>query len=186
MAYYVINYSKLRIWDFEEYNKMMYLDVDIQVFENIDHLFDAAYGYLYTVMDCFCERQWSHSPQYSIGYCQQCPEKVTWPAEMGSPPFYFTTGMFVFEPSRLTYESPIQTLQASILTSFAEQVSFHSIKITLEKWVVQILMVLSMPNLLSGSDPSLLGIELLNEAHSPEVPLGTLLKYYKDGYDIVR
>ncbi|KAI3961347.1 hypothetical protein MKX01_007061 [Papaver californicum] len=37
-----------------------------------------------------------------------------------------------------------------------------------------------------GSDPALLGIELLNEAHSPEVPLDTLLKYYKDGYDIVR
>ncbi|KAI3883369.1 hypothetical protein MKW92_039615 [Papaver armeniacum] len=40
--------------------------------------------------------------------------------------------------------------------------------------------------LASRSDPALLGIELLNEPHSPEVPLGTLLKYYEDGYDIVR
>ncbi|KAL5078907.1 hypothetical protein RYX36_007328 [Vicia faba] len=32
MAYYVINYSKLRIWAFEEYEKMIYLDGDIQVF----------------------------------------------------------------------------------------------------------------------------------------------------------
>ncbi|KAI3991641.1 hypothetical protein MKX01_038039 [Papaver californicum] len=63
MAYYVINYSKLRIWDFEEYSKMMYLDADIQVIENIDHLFDAADGYFYVVMDCFCEKTWSHSPQ---------------------------------------------------------------------------------------------------------------------------
>ncbi|KAK9119725.1 hypothetical protein Scep_017818 [Stephania cephalantha] len=39
-AYYVINYSKLRIWDFVEYEKMMYLDADIQVYENIDHLLD--------------------------------------------------------------------------------------------------------------------------------------------------
>ncbi|KAI3991640.1 hypothetical protein MKX01_038038 [Papaver californicum] len=41
---------------------------------------------------------------------------------MGSPPpLYFNAGMFVFEPSRLTYESLIQTLQASTPTPFAEQ-----------------------------------------------------------------
>ncbi|XP_028100794.1 galactinol synthase 2-like [Camellia sinensis] len=32
MAYYVINYSKIRIWEFVEYHKMIYLDGDIQVF----------------------------------------------------------------------------------------------------------------------------------------------------------
>ncbi|KAL6958327.1 Galactinol synthase 1 [Sarracenia purpurea var. burkii] len=122
MAYYVINYSKLRIWNFEEYSKMVYLDADIQVFENIDHLFEMADGYFYAVMDCFCEKTWSHSPQFSIGYCQQCPEKVTWPAEMGSPPpLYFNAGMFVFEPSRLTYDSLLDTLQTTPPTPFAEQ-----------------------------------------------------------------
>ncbi|KAF8390428.1 hypothetical protein HHK36_024954 [Tetracentron sinense] len=123
MAYYVINYSKLRIWSFEEYSKMVYLDADIQVYENIDHLFDAPDGYFYAVMDCFCEKTWSHSPQYSIGYCQQCPhEKVTWPAEMDSPPsLYFNAGMFVFEPSRVTYESLLQTLPTTPPTPFAEQ-----------------------------------------------------------------
>uniref|UniRef100_A0A453SYB0 Hexosyltransferase n=2 Tax=Aegilops tauschii subsp. strangulata TaxID=200361 RepID=A0A453SYB0_AEGTS len=30
MAYYVINYSKLRIWKFVEYERMVYLDADIQ------------------------------------------------------------------------------------------------------------------------------------------------------------
>nr|QCQ29596.1 galactinol synthase [Camellia fraterna] len=122
MAYYVINYSKLRIWNFEEYSKMVYLDADIQVFENIDHLFDMADGYFYAVMDCFCEKTWSHSAQYSIGYCQQCPEKVTWPAEMGSPPpLYFNAGMFVYEPRRMTYESLLQTLRITPPTPFAEQ-----------------------------------------------------------------
>ncbi|CAN6550723.1 unnamed protein product [Malus baccata var. baccata] len=112
MAYYVINYSKLRIWNIEEYSKMIYLDADIQVYENIDHLFDTPNGYFYAVMDCFCEKTWSHSPQYKIGYCQQCPDKVSWPADMGSPPpLYFNAGMFVFEPSRLTYNSLLQTLQ---------------------------------------------------------------------------
>ncbi|KAH9290178.1 hypothetical protein KI387_034295, partial [Taxus chinensis] len=67
---------------FEEYNKMVYLDADIQVFDNIDKLFDTPNGYLYAAMDYFCEKTWSHTPQYKIGYCQQCPDKVRWPAEM--------------------------------------------------------------------------------------------------------
>ncbi|XVF62392.1 hypothetical protein PTKIN_Ptkin09bG0003900 [Pterospermum kingtungense] len=122
MAYYVINYSKLRIWEFVEYDRMVYLDGDIQVFENIDHLFDYPKGYFYAVMDCFCERTWASSPQYKIGYCQQCPEKVKWPVDMGSPPpFYFNAGMFVFEPNLFTYNDLLQTLKITPPTSFAEQ-----------------------------------------------------------------
>ncbi|XP_026416308.1 uncharacterized protein LOC113311714 isoform X2 [Papaver somniferum] len=37
-----------------------------------------------------------------------------------------------------------------------------------------------------GSDPALLGIELLSGPSYPDVPFDTLQKYYKDGYDIVR
>ncbi|RVW22104.1 Galactinol synthase 2 [Vitis vinifera] len=122
MAYYVINYSKLRIWEFVEYSKMIYLDGDIQVFGNIDHLFDLDDGYFYAVMDCFCEKTWSNSPQYKIGYCQQCPEKVKWPAEMGpAPPLYFNAGMFVFEPCLSVYDDLLTTLKITTPTSFAEQ-----------------------------------------------------------------
>ncbi|KAM7254484.1 hypothetical protein ACFE04_003864 [Oxalis oulophora] len=122
MAYYVINYSKLRIWEFVEYSKMVYLDGDIQVFENIDHLFDMPDGYFYAVMDCFCEKTWSHTPQYKIGYCQQCPEKVQWPAEFGpAPPRYFNAGMFVYEPSIATYHDLLNSVQATHPTPFAEQ-----------------------------------------------------------------
>ncbi|KAE8023475.1 hypothetical protein FH972_009165 [Carpinus fangiana] len=122
MAYYVINYSKLRIWNFEEYSKMMYLDADIQVFENIDHLFDTPDGYFYAAMDCFCEKTWSHALHHQIGYCQQCPDRVPWPAELGpAPAFYFNAGMFVFEPSRLTYENLLEVLQITPPTPFAEQ-----------------------------------------------------------------
>ncbi|MCD9640231.1 glycogenin [Datura stramonium] len=123
MAYYVINYSKLRIWEFVEYSKMIYLDGDIQVFENIDHLFDMPDGYLYAVMDCFCEKTWSHSPQYNIGYCQQCPDKVQWTEEVlgPKPSLYFNAGMFVFEPSLLTYYDLLKTLEVTPPTSFAEQ-----------------------------------------------------------------
>lgn len=120
----ILTYFCFFFLQFEEYSKMIYLDADIQVFENIDHLFDLPDGFFYAVMDCFCEKTWSHSPQYSIGYCQQRPNKVTWPAEMGSPPpLYFNAGMFVFEPSRLTYENLLQTLKITPPTPFAEQVS---------------------------------------------------------------
>ncbi|CAL9237256.1 unnamed protein product [Arabidopsis halleri] len=123
MAYYVINYSKLRIWKFVEYSKMIYLDGDIQVYENIDHLFDLPNGYFYAVMDCFCEKTWSHTPQYKIGYCQQCPDKVQWPkAELGEPPaLYFNAGMFLFEPNLETYEDLLRTLKITPPTPFAEQ-----------------------------------------------------------------
>ncbi|KAE8681662.1 Galactinol synthase 1 [Hibiscus syriacus] len=122
MAYYVINYSKLRIWEFVEYSKMIYLDGDIQVYDNIDHLFDMPDGHFYAVMDCFCEKIWSHAPQYKIGYCQQCPDKVNWPSEMGNPPsLYFNAGMFVFEPNLATYETLLNTLKITTPTPFAEQ-----------------------------------------------------------------
>ncbi|XP_011039081.1 PREDICTED: uncharacterized protein LOC105135748 [Populus euphratica] len=122
MAYYVINYSKLRIWEFVEYSKMIYLDGDIQVFDNIDHLFDMPDGYFYAAMDCFCEKTWCNSPQYKVGYCQQCPDKVHWPAEMGpKPPLYFNAGMFVYEPNLSTYHDLLETLKVTPPTLFAEQ-----------------------------------------------------------------
>ncbi|XP_042385806.1 galactinol synthase 1-like [Zingiber officinale] len=123
MAYYVINYSKLRIWEFLEYEKIMYLDADIQVYDNVDHLFDLPNGGFYAVMDCFCEKTWSHTPQYRIGYCQQCPDRVAWPAAELSPPpsLYFNAGMFVHEPSLATAESLIATVKITPPTPFAEQ-----------------------------------------------------------------
>ncbi|XP_023762669.1 galactinol synthase 2 [Lactuca sativa] len=123
MAYYVINYSKLRIWEFVEYSKMIYLDGDIQVFDNIDHLFDLPDGHFYAVMDCFCERNWRNSPQYQIGYCQQTPDKVHWPEEQlgPKPPLYFNAGMFVSEPNLSTYHDLLESVKSTPPTLFAEQ-----------------------------------------------------------------
>lgn len=102
---------------------MVYLDGDIQVYENIDELFELPEGKLYAVMDCFCEKTWKESVQYQIGYCQQRPDKVQWPAKMGSPPpLYFNAGMFVFEPSLHTSRHLLDTLHLTAPTSFAEQV----------------------------------------------------------------
>lgn len=108
-----------------EYKKLIYLDGDIQVFGNIDRLFDYVEGKFYAVMDCFCEQTWTKTPQYKIGYCQQCPDKVQWPtAQMGPPPpLYFNAGMFVFEPNLSTYNDLLDKLKVTPTTSFAEQVS---------------------------------------------------------------
>ncbi|KAM0062638.1 putative inositol 3-alpha-galactosyltransferase [Helianthus debilis subsp. tardiflorus] len=104
-------------------SKMIYLDGDIQVFDNIDHLFDLPDGHFYAVMDCFCERNWRNSPQYQIGYCQQAPEKVHWPDnQLGpKPSLYFNAGMFVFEPNLSTYNNLLSSVKITQPTLFAEQ-----------------------------------------------------------------
>ncbi|KAJ3676040.1 hypothetical protein LUZ60_003452 [Juncus effusus] len=124
MPYYVINYSKLRIWEFIEYEKIIYLDADIQVYSNIDHLFELPNNHFYAVMDCFCEKTWSHTPQYRIGFCQQCPDKVQWPdsGEHGRPPPpYFNAGMCVSQPSSVTAKALLKQLKLTPPTPFAEQ-----------------------------------------------------------------
>ncbi|KAL1193085.1 Galactinol synthase 6 [Cardamine amara subsp. amara] len=101
---------------------MIYLDGDIQVYSNIDHLFDTPSGFLYAVKDYFCQGSWFKTLQYKIGYCQQCPTKVMWPVESHGPPppLYFNAGMLVFEPHLDTYEDLIQTVQVTTSTSFVE------------------------------------------------------------------
>lgn len=112
---------------FTEYEKMIYLDSDIQVYENIDHLFELSDGNFYAVMDCFCEKTWAHTPQYRIGYCQQSPERVSWPhEELGPPPPpYFNAGMFVSQPSTITARALLAVLKIIPPTPFAEQVYIH-------------------------------------------------------------
>ena len=113
-----------QIVQFVEYSKMIYLDGDIQVFGNIDHLFDYPDDSFYAVMDCFCEKTWCNSPQYKIGYCQQCPDRVQWDSKLGpKPPLYFNAGMFVFEPSLPTYHDLLKTVKETPPTLFAEQVT---------------------------------------------------------------
>ena len=70
----------------------------------------------------FCEKTWSNTPQHKIGFCQQFPDNVQWPAELGpKPPIYFNAGFFVYEPNLSTYHDLLETLQ---VTSPTLQVSF--------------------------------------------------------------
>ncbi|KAK9139126.1 hypothetical protein Scep_008807 [Stephania cephalantha] len=120
--HFVTNYCKLRVWEFVEYEKLVFMDGDTQVYENIDNLFNLPNGHIYAVMDCFCERTWKHTIQNKIGYCQHCPEKKKWPAELGPPPsLYFNTGVFVFEPDLSTYHDLLETLKVTPPGPFAEQ-----------------------------------------------------------------
>ncbi|EFJ12427.1 hypothetical protein SELMODRAFT_124303 [Selaginella moellendorffii] len=123
MPHYVINYSKLRMWEFEDYDQLLYLDADMMVFENIDELFDLSPpGSFTAVKDCFCEKTWSHTPQFKLGYCQQCPDRVPWNFALGEPPKpYFNAGMFVFEPNSKTFGRMIEALAKNPPTPFAEQ-----------------------------------------------------------------
>ena len=96
----------------------------MMVFDNIDELFDLPNGRFYAVMDCFCEPTWSHSLQYKVKYCQQCPDRNPWPKPiLGDPPAkYFNAGMFVHEPNKETFKQLMVALRSSPLTPFAEQV----------------------------------------------------------------
>ncbi|GAB2244595.1 hypothetical protein Droror1_Dr00000088, partial [Drosera rotundifolia] len=71
-------------------------------------LFDLLSGSFYMVMDCFCEKTWSHTPQYKIANYHQCPDKVQWvEGDMGPrPSLYFNAGI---------------TLKITSLAPFAEQ-----------------------------------------------------------------
>lgn len=96
---------------------MIYLDSDIQVFENIDHLFELEDGYLYGVPDCVCEL-----------HGQPCKESIQWPEILGTKPStYINGGMFILEPNLFTYHNILKTLQVTPPTPFAEQVyiCFH-------------------------------------------------------------
>ncbi|KAL0384738.1 UNVERIFIED_CONTAM: Galactinol synthase 2 [Sesamum radiatum] len=109
--YFAVNYCKLRLWEFVEYNKMIYMDADIQVFHNIDHLFDLPSGHFYGVADCLCEM-----------YDKPCEQKLQWPEVLGpQPSFYLNGGMFIFEPNLNTYDQLLRALEITPPTPFAEQ-----------------------------------------------------------------
>ncbi|GKV50768.1 hypothetical protein SLEP1_g57463 [Rubroshorea leprosula] len=115
---FLSNYSKLLIWQFEEYSKMMYLEGDTQVYGNIDFLFDSLDGYIHAPLDCFC-----------TGAHEQWPESFKWPKELGPKPLsYYSASMFVFEPSTSTSVNLLNNLRSITRSQpipFAEQHVFN-------------------------------------------------------------
>lgn len=115
---------------FVEYEKMMYLDSDIQVYENLDELLENPDGHLYAVIDCFCEKTWSHTPQYQIGYCQHRPDLVQWPSQLAPlPPFTSTPACSSLTPAPHTCKSLLHSLKVTVPTTFAQPVDYTIIYI---------------------------------------------------------
>ncbi|GKV01458.1 hypothetical protein SLEP1_g14008 [Rubroshorea leprosula] len=100
-----IKYSKLRIWQFVEYSKMIYLEGDVQVYSNIDDLFDLNDGYIY-------------APRFPW------PEFLKWPTEFGTPRpcCYFNASMFVFEPGASIFDDLLKTIASIPPIPLTEQV----------------------------------------------------------------
>ncbi|CAH2080537.1 unnamed protein product, partial [Thlaspi arvense] len=83
MAYYVINYSKLRIWNFEEYSKMLYLDADIQDFLNM--FFQHVYKPIPLVYNLVLAMLWRHPENVQLEKV-----KVVHYCAAGSKPWRYT------------------------------------------------------------------------------------------------
>ncbi|GAQ88767.1 galactinol synthase [Klebsormidium nitens] len=123
--YYAVNFSKLRIWQFDDFDKLVYLDADMLLFQNVDELFNSPPGTLSAVMDCFCAATpaiWHQSvPRYRPGYCQQVPDRLPWPRDAPKPAPYFNAGMLVFQPSCAVFDDMLRKLAEWPPTPMAEQ-----------------------------------------------------------------
>ncbi|KAJ8447105.1 hypothetical protein Cgig2_022834 [Carnegiea gigantea] len=83
MAYYVINYSKLRIWEFVEFDKMIYLDGDIQDFLNM--YFRDIYKPIPPIYNLVLAMLWRHPENIELDKV-----KVVHYCAAGSKPWRYT------------------------------------------------------------------------------------------------
>lgn len=98
MTCYTDCWCKLRLWEFEEYSRLVYLDADMIVLKNIDHLFQTV-GF-HAALDCTAGRH-SQAEQDACPLFNNAP-KVR----------YFNAGMFVMTPNKKQFEK-FKTLLAS-------------------------------------------------------------------------
>ncbi|GAB4820707.1 hypothetical protein N2152v2_007753 [Parachlorella kessleri] len=84
---YLECWNKLRMWEMTQFDRLVYLDADMIVCRNIDHLFDLPTGGFYAVGDCYGGREFAEERD---NCCHFTPEKV---------PEYFNAGFYVMTPS---------------------------------------------------------------------------------------
>jgi inositol 3-alpha-galactosyltransferase len=90
MPFYTDCWCKLRLWEFEEYSRLVYLDADMIVLKNIDHLFHTV-GF-HAALDCTAGR---HNQA----------ERDACPLFKGATMRYFNAGMFVMTPNKRQMEA---------------------------------------------------------------------------------
>eukprot|EP00850_Spirogloea_muscicola_P002045 SM000007S21005 [mRNA] locus=s7:1309236:1311657:- [translate_table: standard] len=121
VPYYQKNFTKLRVWQFDDFEKLVYLDADVLVVQSIDELFDQPSFGISAVLDCFCEPSWSGSIQYQLKYCQQEPGQHFLLNEEARPTPYFNAGVLVLSPSSGQYDDMMNIVKSRPPTPFAEQ-----------------------------------------------------------------
>eukprot|EP00850_Spirogloea_muscicola_P002007 SM000007S20967 [mRNA] locus=s7:1203502:1204850:+ [translate_table: standard] len=124
VGHYALNYTKLNIWNLaDQYDRLIYLDADMLVLRNLDHLFlEVPPERLAGVLDCFCEG-WSHpeTRRGRNGYCQVAPDSKPWAGDIPAPALYFNAGMLVLQPSRGLFQDLLSNLHTFPPTPLAEQ-----------------------------------------------------------------
>ncbi len=99
------------MWDWEEFERLVFLDGDMALRKNLDHLFTLPHAPLYAVGDCYGGRE---TEEERNKCCHFTPD---------SPPEYFNAGFYVMRPSK----AELATMRAALVDGsvpvgrFAEQ-----------------------------------------------------------------
>lgn len=131
-------WTKLLMWEMEEYNLLVYLDADMLVLKNIDPLFYLATAYqqekkhrqthptsnnspslLWAVPDCASGRE----TEQERSQCSLLPHNYTKDTTKGHHYSYFNAGMFIFAPSIAEFNKFTQALSSGAcpIQGYAEQ-----------------------------------------------------------------
>jgi inositol 3-alpha-galactosyltransferase len=109
MSIYADCWTKLRIWELEQFSRVVYIDADMLVIRNMDHLFDLPQGF-HAARDCYAGRP-------SCEERERCP--LFGPECAGANCDYFNAGLFVCEPSRLEFQRMCELVaEASLFQKF--------------------------------------------------------------------
>ncbi|CAI2174629.1 795_t:CDS:2 [Funneliformis geosporum] len=119
-GYYKDTWTKLRVWDLEEeYDKVVFLDADMLIMKNIDHLMEMNLpkDFLSAANACTCNPR--KKPDYPKDWipssCAYTKGPIK-PESENTPPSlelkgYFNSGLLVLTPSKQMFEDLLNYLQ---------------------------------------------------------------------------
>src|SRR3546814_5839 len=116
LALYAECWTKLRIWEMENFTRVVYIDADMLQIRNMDHLFDLPQGF-HAARDCYagrvCFEERGQCPLFGAPCCD---------VDSGD----FNAGLFVCEPNRAEFQRMCECVaEASLFkvfgTTYAEQ-----------------------------------------------------------------
>jgi len=110
-ALYAECWNKLWMWEWEEFSRLVYLDADMVLCRNVDHLFTLPPAALYAVGDCYGGRE---TQEERSACCHFTPD---------AQPQYFNAGFYVMTPNKAEFAAMHAALAAGSVEvgRFAEQ-----------------------------------------------------------------